>query len=144
ARRRERRRGEMSGMTGVLPIDKPVGPTAHDVVARARRAVGTRRTGHTGPLDPFAPGSLLPCLGPATRLAEYLVRPPRTSLGTMGLGVVTDTDDVQGTVMHTDDGWRAVTRDEMASTLAGFEGDQLQTPPRYSAKKVAGERMYAV
>ena len=68
----------MSEPTGILPVDKPEGPTSHDVVGRARRALRLRRIGHTGTLDPFASGLLLLCLGPATRLAENLTALPKS------------------------------------------------------------------
>lgn len=132
----------MSSLSGVLPVDKPVGPTSHDVVAIARRALGTRRIGHTGTLDPFASGLLLLCLGPATRLAEYLTGQPKGYRATMRLGVVTDTDDPQGAVLRTSEAWTAVSRAGVIDAMAGMEGVQTQIPPRYSAKKVAGERMY--
>ncbi len=132
----------MSSLNGVLPVDKPVGPTSHDIVAIARRALGTRRIGHTGTLDPFASGLLLLCLGPATRLAEYLTGQPKGYRATMRLGVVTDTDDPQGAVLRTSEDWRSVSRADMIRAIARMEGVQTQTPPRYSAKKVAGERMY--
>lgn len=134
----------MSTPNGVLRVDKPVGPTSHDAVARTRRALGTRRIGHTGTLDPFASGLLLLCLGPATRLAEYLTALPKSYTATLRLGAVTDTDDDTGEVIATSDHWSDL--DEQAIRVA-FErqvGEIEQLPPRFSAKKVAGERMYAV
>ena len=77
----------------VLPVDKPEGPTSHDVVATARRAFGVRRIGHTGTLDPFASGLLLLCVGNATRIAEYLTNLPKTYRAVMRLDGRTVTDD---------------------------------------------------
>jgi len=134
----------MTPLNGVLPVDKPVGPTSHDVVAVARRALGERRIGHTGTLDPFASGLLLLCLGPATRLAEYLTGLPKSYAAVMRLGSVTDTDDLDGVVIRTDDRWTDVTREAVLAASRTMVGDFLQLPPRYSAKKVAGERAYAV
>ncbi|HET7461242.1 MAG TPA: tRNA pseudouridine(55) synthase TruB [Longimicrobium sp.] len=128
---------------GVLPVDKPEGPTSHDVVGRVRRALKTRAVGHTGTLDPFASGLLLVCVGPATRLAEYLTGLPKTYVATMRLGAATDTDDLTGEVIGGSEEWRAVTREQVAAALQAQVGTIQQVPPVYSAKKVDGERMYA-
>lgn len=133
----------MSDLNGVLPVDKPEGPTSHDVVAAARRALGLRRIGHTGTLDPFATGLLLLCLGPSTRLAEYLTALPKSYSATLRLGVATDTDDCTGEVVSTSDAWRTLTREQVEAALRLQVGEILQRPPSYSAKKVEGERMYA-
>jgi len=130
-------------MIGILPVDKPEGPTSHDVVAAARRALRIRRIGHTGTLDPFASGLLLLCLGPATRLAEYLTPLPKTYRATMRLGEATDTDDRTGEVIHRSDGWRALDADRIRAALDAQTGVLQQVPPRFSAKKVGGERAYA-
>jgi tRNA pseudouridine55 synthase len=134
----------MSSLNGVLPLDKPVGPTSHDVVAIARRALGVRRIGHTGTLDPFASGLLLLCVGPSTRLAEYITGLPKSYSARLRLGMATDTDDLEGAVVRSSDDWTAITQAEVESALGRLEGDQLQVPPRYSAKKIGGERMYAI
>lgn len=128
---------------GVLPVDKPVGPTSHDAVAAVRRALKTREVGHTGTLDPFASGLLLVCLGRATRLAEYLTALPKTYVATMRLGAATETDDHTGDVMASSEGWRGLSDDEVRAALARQVGEIEQLPPLYSAKKVDGERMYA-
>lgn len=132
-------RGERAG---VLPVDKPPGPTSHDVVAIARRALGQRRIGHTGTLDPFASGLLLLCVGWATRLAEYLTDQPKAYHAVMILGAGTDTDDATGTAIRTSDAWRDLTLEMVRAALGGQVGAIRQRPPAYSAKKVAGERMY--
>jgi tRNA pseudouridine55 synthase len=129
---------------GVLPLDKPVGPTSHDAVAAVRRALRTRQVGHTGTLDPFASGLLLVCVGPATRLAEYFAPLPKTYVATMRLGEATDTDDHTGEVIASSDAWRDVSRDQIEAALAAQVGTIQQLPPAYSAKKVDGQRMYAV
>jgi len=128
---------------GVLPVDKPVGPTSHDAVARVRRALRTREVGHTGTLDPFASGLLLVCVGRATRLAEYLTGLPKTYVATMRLGEATDTDDLTGEVIQSSDAWRALSDDAIEDALRAQVGTIQQLPPSYSAKKVDGERMYA-
>ena len=127
---------------GVLPIDKPAGPTSHDAVAAVRRALRTREVGHTGTLDPFASGLLLVCLGRATRLAEYLTGLPKTYVATLRLGQATDTDDFTGEVIASADA-SAVTGEALEAALAAQVGTIEQLPPIYSAKKVDGERMYA-
>lgn len=129
-------------LTGVLPVDKPEGPTSHDVVARARRALGIRRVGHTGTLDPFASGLLLLCLGAATRIAEYLTPLPKTYRAVLRLGEATDTDDVTGEVIRRSEAWTALDPQRIRAALAAQSGELQQLPPLYSAKKVAGERLY--
>jgi len=132
----------MSGLNGILPIDKPVGPTSHDIVAIARRALRTRRIGHTGTLDPFASGLLLLCLGPSTRLAEYLSAQPKCYTATLRLGIATDTDDLHGRPIRSSGAWVDLAESDVRDALARLAGSIKQVPPRYSAKKVAGERMY--
>jgi tRNA pseudouridine55 synthase len=126
----------------VLPVDKPAGPTSHDVVAIARRALGTRRVGHTGTLDPFATGLLLLCIGQATRVVEFLTGLPKTYEARLRLGTVTATDDATGTVVTASDAWRDRSAADIAAALHAQRGRILQRPPAFSAKKVAGERAY--
>ena len=119
-------------------VDKPTGPTSHDVVAIVRRAIGTRRVGHAGTLDPFASGVLPILAGRATRLATYLVGLAKHYAGILRLGVTTDTDDRTGAVLHEDAGWQALSDDAVAAAMAALTGRQPQRPPVYSAKKVGG------
>lgn len=128
---------------GVLRVDKREGPTSHDAVRVARRALGTRRVGHTGTLDPFATGLLLICVGRATRIAEYLSGLPKTYLAEARLGEATDTLDRTGAVLASDDAWRGVDEAALRAALESLRGEQMQVPPAYSAKKVEGERAYA-
>ena len=141
---RARAMSDASGPLGILPVDKPVGPTSHDAVAAVRRALRTRQVGHTGTLDPFASGLLLVCVGPATRLAEYFAPLPKTYLATMRLGEATNTDDHTGETVAASDAWREVTRAQVEEALAAQVGEIQQVPPAFSAKKVDGERMYDV
>ena len=127
---------------GLLPVDKPVGPTSHDVVAWCRRALSTRKIGHTGTLDPFASGLLLLCVGRATRLAEYITALDKTYEATVHLGVSTDTHDCQGTVVAESDLWRSVTEDQVEAAMSDLRGAIEQVPPQFSAKKVDGEAMH--
>ncbi|MGH7483921.1 MAG: tRNA pseudouridine(55) synthase TruB, partial [Longimicrobiales bacterium] len=132
-----------SGPDGILPVDKPEGPTSHDIVARARRVLGQRRIGHTGTLDPFASGLLLLCLGASTRLAEYLVSLPKRYEAVARLGARTDTDDRTGEVLARSEAWRTLDLAVIERALRRQVGPLEQRPPSYSAKKVEGERLYA-
>jgi tRNA pseudouridine55 synthase len=129
-------------LDGVLPVDKPIGPTSHDIVAIARRALKTRRVGHTGTLDPFASGLMLLCFGEATRLAEYLTGLSKEYRATARLGFATTTDDVEGSPIHPTEAWRELQPDDVVRALRARVGEVLQVPPAFSAKKLAGERMY--
>jgi tRNA pseudouridine55 synthase len=127
---------------GALIIDKPQGFTSHDVVARVRRAIGTRRVGHAGTLDPFATGVLVCCIGRATRLVQFLVGLDKAYIGTVRFGYATDTQDATGkqiTPLRTS---KELSLEELRKTLSAFIGPQLQTPPMFSAKKVGGKRLY--
>jgi tRNA pseudouridine55 synthase len=130
-------------MDGVLVIDKPSGPTSHDIVARVRRAIGERRIGHTGTLDPLATGVLPLVVGRATRLAQFLSASSKTYDATVRLGLVTDTYDVAGRVVDEHDvPAEVLDRAHIERTLARFRGEYAQTPPPFSAKKVDGVRAY--
>ena len=127
---------------GLLLVDKPAGPTSHDVVSRARRALDEGRVGHTGTLDPFATGLLLLLVGTSTRLAEYFHRLDKAYRATLRLGEETDTHDGTGEVRRQSDAWRDLDRGEMEEALAGFRGRIRQRPPAYSAKQVEGRRAH--
>ncbi len=135
-------------MDGVLIVDKPSGPTSHDVVALARRALGVKRVGHIGTLDPIATGVLPLVVGRATRLASLLSAGRKVYDGSILLGVSTDTYDTTGTVT-------ADARDRMGTGLVNapnrealeravrvFVGTRPQQPPPFSAKKIRGVRAY--
>lgn len=129
-------------MDGLLVIDKPVGPTSHDVVARVRRALGERRIGHTGTLDPGASGVLPLVVGRATRLARFLSASDKSYTATIRLGVETNTYDSAGMPVGAPFAGELPAREQIARVLEGFRGAFLQQPPRYSAKKVGGRRSY--
>ena len=128
-------------MTGLLLVDKPVGLTSHDVVDRIRRAAGIRRVGHTGTLDPGATGLLILCLGRATRLSEHLTGLDKLYEGTMRLGVITDSHDLDGDVVE-EHPVPEVTREDLQAVCDRFTGEIDQIPPMVSAVKVGGERLY--
>jgi tRNA pseudouridine55 synthase len=114
------------------------------VVRIARRAFGTRRVGHAGTLDPAASGLLLVLVGPAVRLAQYLVGLPKRYRGTIRLGESTDTDDATGSVISRSDTWTDLDRTAIAAAMERCVGVQHQVPPAYSAKHVRGERAYRI
>src|SRR5687768_8311236 len=127
-------------MDGVLIVDKPSGPTSHDVVARVRRALGTKRIGHTGTLDPLATGVLPLVIGKATRLASLLSSSEKTYEAAVRLGCATETFDAaerQAAGMAPPPA-PDVRREDVERALDEFRGEYLQTPPRYSAKKIGG------
>lgn len=133
----------MTGWDGLLLIDKPVGPTSHDIVARARRICGTRRVGHAGTLDPPASGLLPLVLGRATRLVRFLPQSPKCYEGQFELGRTTSTDDATGETL-TVAKWPLPDRAAVKAIALGLMGPIEQMPPRVSARKVGGQRMYAL
>jgi tRNA pseudouridine55 synthase len=127
-------------MNGVLVVDKPQGVTSHDVVAVARRALGERRIGHTGTLDPLATGVLPLACGRATRLVRFLAGADKTYEAVILFGLTTDTYDVTGRETSRSGG--VPPQDRLDEGLASLRGAYLQTPPAYSAKKIGGRRAY--
>ena len=125
----------------LLLVDKPAGMSSHDVVALARRALGTRKVGHGGTLDPFATGLLVLLAGRGTRLLQFVPSEPKVYEATIRFGSETDSDDVTGHVV------REAPLPAPASVVAALPsltGDLEQLPPAYSAKHIAGERAYAI
>lgn len=127
---------------GLLPVYKSAGPTSHDVVDMARKALGERRIGHTGTLDPMAEGLLLLCVGQATRLQQYLMRWDKTYRGEIQLGYSTTTYDSEGDPMDPQGEPPELDRERLDQLERRFTGVIEQLPPPYSAKKVAGKRLY--
>lgn len=126
---------------GLAVVDKPAGWTSHDVVAKARGALGTRRVGHSGTLDPDATGVLVLGVGRVTRLLRYLSGLPKRYAGEVVLGVTTSTLDASGEVTGTYD-MAAVGPDEVRRAAATLTGDISQVPPMVSAKKQGGRRLH--
>ncbi|MFS0868017.1 tRNA pseudouridine(55) synthase TruB [Microbacterium sp. 179-B 1A2 NHS] len=127
--------------SGILLVDKPGGVTSHDIVARARRALNTRKIGHAGTLDPMATGLLVLGVGPSTRLLTYLVGLDKTYEATMRLGVATDSDDADGAVTGETDA-ASVPDDAIRTAVAALTGPLSQVPSTVSAIKVGGRRAY--
>jgi tRNA pseudouridine55 synthase len=128
---------------GLLVIDKPAGPTSHDVVARARRLLRERRIGHTGTLDPMATGVLPLVVGRAARLARFLSAGDKSYEAVIRLGFATDTGDATGTPMAAT-GVPLPPRAAIEAALDSFRGSFLQQPPAFSAKKIGGRPSYAL
>jgi len=127
---------------GLLVLDKSGGMTSREAVNRIQRQLPRRtRIGHTGTLDPLATGVLVVCLGQATRLAEYVQAMRKTYRSTFLLGSKSDTDDADGSISATS-GATPLPRSDVESALATFIGEIEQTPPAFSAAKVAGQRAY--
>ena len=124
----------------MLVIDKTEGPTSHDVVTLARRALGVSRIGHTGTLDPMATGVLPLVVGRATRLAQFLTANDKTYEATIAFGRTTDTHDASGKILTTCD--RRPASEALAAAMEKFRGTFEQTPPVFSAKNIDGERSY--
>src|SRR5262245_58374131 len=129
-------------MDGLLVVDKPIGPTSHDVVARARRALREPRIGHTGTLDPAASGVLPLILGSATRLARFLSQNDKIYEAAITLGVRTDTFDALGQPVGEPHTGPFPAIDAVDRALDAFRGSFEQQPPVFSAKKVDGRRSY--
>lgn len=130
------------GLDGILVIDKPIGPTSHDIVALVRRLAATKRVGHGGTLDPFASGVLPVFLGRATRVVEYHLADRKAYRATVCFGASSSTDDLEGAFDPV--AGPPPTRDAVEAALAAFTGTISQRPPAYSAVKVAGRRAYAM
>jgi len=126
---------------GLLNVHKPPGPTSHDVVTQVRRGTRVSKVGHAGTLDPMASGVLVLCLGPATRLSEYVMRSPKRYEARLRLGITTDTYDAEGEIVEQRP-LAHLTAAQVEAALDSFRGDILQVPPMYSAIKRGGKKLY--
>jgi tRNA pseudouridine55 synthase len=130
-------------LDGILVIDKEVGWTSHDVVARVRRITGERKVGHTGTLDPAATGVLPVCLGAATKIIEYLQDAGKTYYAEVAFGISTNTDDQDG-LITTEAPVPQITAEELDRALEPFRGAIAQVPPMYAAIKQGGRKLYEI
>jgi tRNA pseudouridine55 synthase len=130
------------GLDGILVVDKPIGPTSHDIVGLVRRLAATKRVGHGGTLDPFASGVLPLFLGRATRVAEFHLGDRKRYRATICFGATSSTDDLEGELARADG--PAPTREHVEAALPGLTGTIMQRPPAYSSIKVGGRRAYAL
>lgn len=128
-------------MNGVLILDKPAGPTSHDVINRVRRILGQRSVGHLGTLDPMATGVLPLVIGSLTRLAQFYTHAEKTYEGTIRFGFSTETYDAEGEPTSTAQAV-SLCADEVKAMAARFHGVIEQTPPPFSAKKIQGVPAY--
>ena len=129
-------------MDGLLIIDKPAGPTSHDVVSRMRRLLREKRIGHTGTLDPMATGVLLLVVGRATRLSQFLIASDKSYEAVVRLGFATDTADAEGQPVGPVSRAALPRRETIERALDEFRGTFMQQPPAFSAKKIDGTRSY--
>lgn len=125
---------------GLLNLNKPAGPTSHDMVARVRRGTRVKKIGHAGTLDPLATGVLVLCVGAATRLSEYVMDSTKTYRARVQFGAQTNTYDAEGEIVAQSD--VPVEREAILAALDGFRGDIQQIPPMYSAIKRGGQKLY--
>lgn len=126
---------------GILLVDKPQGITSHDVVSKLRRVFHIKKIGHAGTLDPMATGLLVMLVGKATKVSQYLMSMDKEYTGTIRLGQSTDSQDADGEIT----GERPVpelSEEAVLKEMKAFIGDQYQTPPMFSAKKVNGQALY--
>jgi tRNA pseudouridine55 synthase len=130
------------GLDGILVVDKPIGPTSHDIVGLVRRLAATKRVGHGGTLDPFASGVLPVFLGQGTRVVEFHLGDAKRYRATVCFGASSTTDDLEGEL--TPSASPAPDRAAVEAALPGFVGTISQRPPAYSAIKVGGRRAYAM
>ncbi len=124
---------------GVVVVDKPVGMTSFDVVAKMRRIYQTRRVGHTGTLDPDATGVLVVLVGRAAKATEYITVGKKQYIATLRLGITTDTEDISGAVLTSSDD--IPDEDAVRTAAESFLGEYMQVPPMYSALKRDGEKL---
>lgn len=123
-------------------IDKPAGPTSHDIVDEVRKIFKIRKVGHAGTLDPFASGLLIIGVGAATKKLAELQKMPKTYIGKMVLGAQSTTDDPEGIITKNDA--PLPKKEEIEMAFKKFTGEIKQTPPIYSAKKIKGEKLYNI
>lgn len=130
-------------ITGILPVDKPLGWTSHDVVARVRRVAGQKAVGHAGTLDPLATGVLILVLGRATRLSDELMGTTKIYCAEVVLGAATATDDAEGEMIR-HASTEGLSREAIEAAVGRFIGAIEQVPPRYAAVRKGGERLYVL
>ncbi|HBD65091.1 MAG TPA: tRNA pseudouridine(55) synthase TruB [Clostridiales bacterium] len=128
-------------MNGILNILKPTGMTSHDVVSSVRKILNTKKVGHAGTLDPNVAGVMVICVGKGTKISDYLMNGDKEYICELILGKSTDTQDSYGEDVLRNDSF-SVSREDVVNVLKEFLGEQLQTPPMYSAVKLNGKKLY--
>ena len=132
----------MDEPNGILLIDKSQDWTSHDVVAKMRGLLHTKRIGHAGTLDPMATGLLIVLVGKACKASQYLMSQSKIYKGEVTFGIVTNSQDAEGEIMERNDVPASVTRESVAAAMRAMEGDQYQIPPMFSAIKINGQPLY--
>jgi len=128
--------------SGFIIINKPIGPTSHDIVDKMRKITGIKKIGHAGTLDPFASGVLILAIGrESTKRIDKIVQEKKEYLADFFLGKVTDTYDREGKFLHEYEG-EEIDKKNIKKVLKSFKGKQEQVPPMFSAKKVKGKKLY--
>ncbi len=127
---------------GILLVDKPSGITSHDIVDRLRRKLKMKKIGHAGTLDPLATGLMIMLIGKATKVSQFLISLDKAYEGTFKLGVETDSQHSDGEVVKTKDLPENLSEEIIGEAMKEFLGDQYQTPPMFSAKKINGVPLY--
>ena len=127
---------------GFILINKPVGPTSHDIISKLRKITGMKKIGHAGTLDPFASGLLIVAIGrEATKRIDQFVKQDKEYVAKLQLGAISDSHDLTGKIVESDKP-RVPAEDEIKKVLLKFIGELEQIPPMFSAKKVAGKKLY--
>jgi len=127
---------------GILLVDKPSGITSHDIVDRLRRKLKMKKIGHAGTLDPLATGLMIMLIGKATKVSQFLISLDKSYEGEFILGLETDSQDADGEVVEERPVPADLTAEQIKKEMEGFLGDQYQTPPMFSAKKIDGVPLY--
>jgi tRNA pseudouridine55 synthase len=127
---------------GILLVDKPSGITSHDIVDRLRRKLKMKKIGHAGTLDPLATGLMIMLIGKATKVSQFLISLDKSYEGEFILGLETDSQDADGDVVEEKPVPADLTAEQIKKEMEGFLGDQYQTPPMFSAKKINGVPLY--
>ncbi len=127
-------------MNGYLLVNKPQGPTSHDVVMKMRKIFKTKKVGHTGTLDPLATGLMVILIGKATKAADYISSDDKAYVAEAQLGIISDTLDNTGELSYLKE--KSFSKEEITEALMSFTGESEQIPPMYSAKKINGKKLY--
>jgi tRNA pseudouridine55 synthase len=127
---------------GILLVDKPAGITSHDIVDRLRRKLKMKKIGHAGTLDPLATGLMIMLIGKATKVSQFLISLDKSYEGEFLLGIETDSQDADGVVVSEKPLPEQIDEEMMLEEMKSFLGDQYQTPPMFSAKKIKGVPLY--
>ena len=131
-----------SGFEGILLVDKPSGITSHNIVDRLRKKLNMKKIGHAGTLDPLATGLMIMLIGKATKVSQFLINLDKAYEGIFKLGEETDSQDSDGQVVNKKGLPENLSAEMIEDVMKEFLGDQYQTPPMFSAKKITGVPLY--